>query len=212
MEEFLASVEIRWFANGKIPGLLKDWFIASPVATGPDQRTDKYLIFPHSTQTGTKIREGRLEIKSRVARLGALEAHGRDWGNLESWEKWSSVIFNLPSPEPLGISGNRNWVEVEKKRWLKLFGWENNKLQWRDSFSISSSGGHFEMAEIKLSNQEYHSFNLEAWGDQPQVLIGACFKEVTAKLISNQNIWEAFVQTASSLNAKSYPQWLKENC
>jgi len=164
MEDFLGTVEIRWFANGKIPGVLKDWFIATPVTLGPEQRTDSYLVFPQSTQIGTKIREGRLEIKSRVARLGALEARGRDWGNLESWEKWSSAIFNLQSSERSGISGNRNWVEVEKKRWLKLFGWENNKLQSRDSLGISSSGCQFEMAEIKLSNQEYHSFNLEGLG------------------------------------------------
>ena len=212
MEDFLATVEIRWFANGKIPEVLKDWFIASPATIGPEQRTDSYLVFPESTQTGTKIREGRLEIKSRVARLGALKARGRVWGYLENWEKWSSVIFNLQSSESSGISGNQNWVEVEKKRWLKLFGWENNKLKSRGSFGISSSGCQFEMAEIKLSNQEYHSFNLEAWGDQPQALINACFKEVTAKLISNEKLWKAFVQTASSLNAKSYPQWLKENC
>ncbi len=151
MEEFLVSVEIRWFANGKIPGLLKDWFMASSAIKGPDQRTDKYLMFPHSTQTGTKIREGRLEIKSKVADLGAFEAHGRDWGNLESWEKWSLGILNLPTPESIAISGNRNWVEVEKKRWLKLFVWENKKLQWRDSFSISSSGCIIKAGSIKTA-------------------------------------------------------------
>jgi len=37
------------------------------------------------------------------------------------------------------------------------------------------------------------------------------FKDVTAKLVSNKKLWEAFVQSASSSNAKSYPQWVKRN-
>lgn len=106
----IGSTEARWFFEGDLPPSVSAWFERLGGAAPLEERTDHYMIPPADGSIGTKLRDGRLEIKRRV------ESHGLEHlpHSVAAIESWNKVMFELsaaPAADDLA-----DWLAVRKAR------------------------------------------------------------------------------------------------
>jgi hypothetical protein len=72
-DNILVFREVRWFLTGPVSSQARTWFDGLPGENVKQSypRQDIYLVIPNRDDLGLKVREGRLEIKTR-------EGQGRD--------------------------------------------------------------------------------------------------------------------------------------
>lgn len=116
----LESVEVRWFGRGEPPPALTDWFTRAVLhAEQQPVRVDHYLRGSGSDALGIKLREGRLEIKRRVASAGLRELAAGCAGYVETWRKWAFLL--APEAQAFESPESGSWASVTKSRHIGRF-------------------------------------------------------------------------------------------
>jgi hypothetical protein len=85
----LITCEMRWLLEGPLPDEALRWFQRGREAEAPTWREDRYLVLPGVADLGIKQRAGKLEIKGRLAALGAHAVAPEVEGLAERWCKWT---------------------------------------------------------------------------------------------------------------------------
>lgn len=163
------TVEVRWFYRGKIPGEVWDWFQgAGEAVKAQPSRVDAYLRLPGNERLGIKVREGRLEIKQREEVYGVHRFQEMVEGVVEGWRKWGFPMGD----RPVWLTEDEAvWIEVRKKRWMRVYTLEDEivrEIAW-DSFPVIGCG--WEVAEVGLveMEEEWWSLGFEAFGDEEKL-------------------------------------------
>jgi hypothetical protein len=155
---------------------------------------------------GIKWREGRLEIKGRVADLGCLRLAPGIEGRCERWLKWSYAGNALERGVPLPFrKGAAGIVTVEKRRMKRCLRFDPG----RDPVEVGPDeprlrGIDVELARIRLERpaaRTHWSLAFEAFPDAPDVAVA-----LTAVVPAFLDRCPALPLAAA--DSMSYPQWL----
>jgi hypothetical protein len=161
------SLEIRWFSENPIPATER-WFEKYDlISAAQDIRTDYYLIPALSKGMGIKLREGKIEIKSRLAKSIAKDILPNVSGLEERYQKWSFPINESTEEFQKLISDSTNWLPVIKeRRALILDDSDNSDIQNRIHApgTILQAGCQFEYTRIFISNKTFFTIGLECFG------------------------------------------------
>lgn len=163
------SAEIRWFVAGALTPEVHDWFCQGQTLE-PEERTDRYLVFPGCESVGVKIRDGGatgkdpFEIKALKGAAETLQLPNSISGRTECWVKWSN---SMPSDqawlqalraEPAG------WLAVAKKRWVRKFTVTGDGATEVPSEQRPAEGCNVELTELEVGVERWWSFAFEAFG------------------------------------------------
>lgn len=137
--EALETLEVRWFAHGRIPDSAVEWFEGVSPSIEIEERIDTYLVTGR-VDLGVKRRDaGPLEVKER-RRIGSRIAVGdRLEAQVEEWHKHTSVR-----------------TATETDRWVKIA-----KTVRTYPFRTNTSGGHTAGCDIELAAVE--AGGVKAW-------------------------------------------------
>jgi hypothetical protein len=206
----LASHEVRWFfeegagSNGSpVP---KSSGVGMPVGEDRiDGEPDVYLLVPGSDDMGIKWREGKLQIKGRVASVGTQVFCERRQGKIERWVKWS--YSDMPAAYKRGfVAGKETGLvtaSVGKTRAVRKVRLDTltGKAQEVDAQTFVDRGVGFELTNLKVAGKAYCSLAFEAFPDDSAM--DAAFTQAV----------ESFLGGLKELNltaacSQSYPAWL----
>ncbi len=200
-----ATTEIRWFRAGLVVPSVRKWFESCPgqIADQPP-RTDYYLVLGGTRSLGIKMREGRLEIKSRQQELGRASLGERVSGMLEEWLKWSFELLD-PRSDPSSITQpDSNWIGVHKTRRLRRYGRSDD-----ESFSpvpvdtFPPQGCDVELSMVRIHDQVWWTLAFESFGppaDRQQFLM-----DLASQLFEKDPTLEL-----AALDSFGYPRWLAQ--
>lgn len=210
------SVETRWFFAGESRRHpeLRHWFEScKPFAASVDVskpewkgRTggepDVYLLMPGCTDMGVKWREGTLQIKGRVADLGARPFDSRHRGRVQRWIKWTypevpAAYRSLFDKD--GGSGLET-ASVHKIRALRMISLDSGIPTEVAPGSVLEQGVGFEMTDLEWRGERFSSIAFEAFPDDSAAIAG--FDTVVAGCL--QELRQTLLADASL----SYPEWL----
>jgi hypothetical protein len=199
----LATAEIRWFLAGDPSADVRDWYAAAcPAAIRPARRVDRYLALPSVESLGIKLREGRLELKRRVATLGRATLAGAVRGRLERWEKWSLPAPALGSDEAeLLLESSASWLPVEKRRALCAFVSDSDRTARATRTMPTDRGCGVELVRLVISGAPWWSLGLESFGPEDTLEKDL---EATARTIFGIDPPPLFTEERSF----GYPRWL----
>lgn len=189
----LQTVEIRWFFP-ELP-LIEDRHFETQDEL--QQRIDWYLM-PCNPKCGTKIREGMLQTKLKIAEIGH-RSFGSLTGTVEAYKKWS-LKFDQAEPPSISEMQAVSWLPVSKRRKLQRF--EVRGGQVTTSPVRPQNGCEFEMTELIVNNATYWTVGFEAVGD-PNAL-EANVRAVAAEVVRRGGLLMDFTSDRSC----GYAQWL----
>jgi hypothetical protein len=214
----LASHEVRWFFEGGVDQHLplQQWF--ETTVPRPDglprpewkgrlgDEPDIYLLIPGSTDLGIKWREGELQIKGRVAALGAQLFAGRHQGAVERWIKWSyrdlpdawRRLFATPAENGLIAVPVRKIRALRKLR-LDLFTGTANEVA---PDTLIDRGMALELTDLELNGSRYCSLAFEAFPDDSGMHLA--FARTVSRFL--HTLRDTELEADQSL---SYPAWLE---
>ena len=159
---FYPTVEARWFQQGTIPATVLAWFQRGRMEPRPEpSRVDHYLRQTGGGSMGIKLREGRLEIKERVAQYGETQLSARAAGFVEAWDKWSFPLSSTLDDPQLASS----WIEVRKTRQVYTLQISEGAASPLDEFMFLTAGCNLELAQIEVRGEAWWSLGLEAFGE-----------------------------------------------
>ena len=114
--------EMRWFRPGAMPEAARAWYASLP---GDNIRTafprqDIFLVVPERSDLGLKVREGRMEIKTREKPGNHYKLlAGRMEGLTEDWKKYTwnylDQIGEISAPFEKGIRSRIVKSRVQRK-------------------------------------------------------------------------------------------------
>lgn len=210
------SGEVRWFLQDGPRTEVERWFSACDTAVTEQERTDSYVILPHCTTAGVKIREGNVEVKAQTRPAAFVEFTDRVSGYEDAWVKWSR-----PASDPRNFLAQatipERWAHVRKARTLRLLSLEKEAPE-----EIAPGSRHLHAgcqaeqtdlrvvitdAETEPSAQDWQraerwwSLSLEAFG--PPEHVGELLCRAAAHWFGR-----GFPATLSAANSMSYPKWL----
>jgi hypothetical protein len=188
------TVEMRWFFPTE-PFPVSELF---NVSVRPVGRTDWYA-YPCNERCGIKTRQGQLETKLLVQRLGRRD-FGDVVGTLEEWAKWS-VPFpqdDVPADRILASTG---WVAVEKVRHLRRFEVVGGSV--REVDQRPENGCELEWTALRVAGQMWWTVGLEAVG--PHDELEANLRLTAARVLAGKFSPSPFEEKRSF----AYPKWLK---
>jgi hypothetical protein len=199
----LVTCEMRWLLEGPLPDAALRWFERGPQPAAAPPREDHYLVLPGVTDMGIKQREGRLEIKGRIAVLGSHAIAQGIEGSAERWGKWS-----YDAASPIGerfaacLCGGASIV-VGKARVQRHFllqpGGQPQPSAKRD---LTRRGFSLELTRIRLASRrgEHWSLGIEAAPDDATL---------SADLLhALGDVLEGFPLPLPRARSISYPEWL----
>jgi len=196
------SAEIRWFSLEK--DFFWDTFLkleTNGEGYSETPRTDYYLYAP-LTATGVKVRQGKHEIKVKIApnEIFTINAHKL---NVEYWTKWSTrEVDNILNTLPENMLNE--WIAVDKKRWKKQFViLKDGTVQPHNGLSSIYDGASAEFTKIYLPKLDitYYTFAMESFN-----------KEHTNKYNLNQalSFFDIDYALFQRYSCASYPQFLAD--
>src|SRR5579862_9351235 len=196
----LPSVEVRWFISGPLPEKLRIWFEQGMLVEADKKtRTDHYLFLPRIASVGVKLREGKLEVKRRVADFGIAPISSRATGRLGFWRKWSFTI----SDEGGEKAPDRHWLSIEKRRLLRKYVLDDS------GFRSVNPGGIFEdfgctveLTRLKVRDVDWWSFGFEAFGPDENRL------RETLEQVATNCLDGLDHPSLSGENSYDYPEWI----
>jgi hypothetical protein len=190
----LITCEMRWLLDGPLPEEALRWFQSGPAAA-PAWREDRYLLLPGVADMGIKEREGRLEIKGRLAALGTHAIAPEIEGRAERWCKWTygaAVAESFQRHRAIVVGKGR----VQKHFLLEPGGLAQATAQ-RD---LARRGFSLELTRIRLGGGEHWSLGVEAVPDDPGLLADL--------LRALGDILQGFPVPLPRARSQSYPRWL----
>ncbi len=200
----LYSVEARWFFAGRLPPALLDWLAAGRPLMAEAERVDHYLLLPAAETLGVKLRQGRLEIKRRIA--APRPFHRRHIaGRREQWSKWSFALESAAVPAASG------WVAVVKRRRTQRWAVTQGRFTVMPLASaLPVAGCNLEWTEVQLpahpTEPLWFTLGLEAYGAPEET--GGLFQSGLGQLVA---AGPPPGLTLSLQAAASYPAWLSRN-
>jgi len=168
------TAEVRWFFQGAIPRDVDDWLHrrAGEVARQPP-RVDHYLRLPGTDGLNVKTREGRIEIKQRVAPTNVVRFHQRVIGVVERWRKWSFELAEPGRARPRSLQPVSSWIAVRKERRLRTYRVRNGEdVVARPAQEPPAQGCELELTEVHVADQAWWTLAFEAFGDEPTLADG----------------------------------------
>jgi hypothetical protein len=197
----LITCEMRWVLDGALPEEVERWFHGDREPAPPTWREDRYLILPGAADMGIKERQGRLEIKGRLAKLGSHAIAPGIEGGAERWCKWSYGAAGAP---PFGGLQGQETVALGKGRAQQHFllqpGGRAQEVAQRDA--LQQRGFSLEITRIRLSGADHWSLGIEAAPDDNALLDDL----LPALAIGLQG----FPLPLPPARSRSYPSWLLE--
>ena len=178
--------EIRWFTP-KENKSISQWFNNRGLFFSEvEKRTDMYLVIPGNEEVNIKLREGNIEIKTRTGKPESSHLIPGMEMLVEKWVKWSFTTRKDDELSQKIIENKYNWLAVDKTRLGVILGQDD---QYSEKFyDIGKSlpdGCQIEYTRIKVKNQQWFSFNLEFFGENPPVLKSDTLIEITGKVPLN---------------------------
>jgi len=158
MSDTFKTAEIRWFIVGFIPEKIKKRLDLRIFKNQPE-REDIYLKTDDGKNTGVKIREERLEIKTLLSMTGKHISYKKISGEIGLWIKIGSL---LKKESQSLFKGNE--IRVRKKRSILGLQYKKSKIiPYHYDLINLASGCMIEVSEIKIMKNNYWSINLECW-------------------------------------------------
>ena len=196
----LITCEMRWILDGALPAEVERWFHRDGAPAAPAWREDRYLILPGAADMGIKERQGRLEIKGRLAELGSYALAPGIEGAAERWCKWS---YDGAVAARLRALQDQDAVVVGKRRAQRHFlltpGGAAEEAAQRD---LARRGFSVELTEIRLAGHDHWSLGIEAAPDD-DALLG----DLLAALAG---LVQGFPRPLPRARSRSYPKWLSD--
>jgi hypothetical protein len=198
------TTEVRWFyqlsGSPAVPEFVWQWFRNLPGdLDAQEERVDHYLRLPEPAALGIKLREGRLEVKCRLAQLGQVVLGSQAAGQIEVWGKWV-----LAEPEQVGASFHQpdlSWRAVIKQRWLRCY-----QPDHEPSFAIpppeAELGCDLELAQVHLGDSFWWSLALEAYGRSPVA------RQTFLLQVATRILGAGRPPGLDPVASMSYPRWL----
>ncbi len=214
-----ASVETRWFFAGPAQRHpeLRHWFETCRPFTGsadpgkPEWKgraggePDVYLLMPGCDDMGIKWREGTLQVKGRVADLGARRFGSRHLGRVQRWVKWTYA--EVPAAYRALFNGTGDTeietASVHKTRALRMISLDSGAPAEVMPGTVLDRGVGVEMTDLELRGERYCSVAFEAFPDDGAAVAG--FDTVVTGFL------EALGQSLPVDASLSYPEWLARN-
>lgn len=196
------SMELRWFLAGAVPAAVQQWFSQGEIAPQTEaRRTDHYLHLPACEDVGIKQRQGRMEIKRRLAERSVQTFAKGIAGRIEQWVKWSFVLDEQQLPDLTKPTGS--WVSVEKVRQLKKFAiTPDGTITASDASDRIAQGCNFELTTLVLDEKEWWSLGFEAFGELATV-------ETNLTLTLKQVLSDPDFPLLQAEDSFAYPHWLR---
>lgn len=202
----LFSAEIRWFYFGELPQSTVDWFCYDDRVSEPEERTDRYLIFPGCESVGMKIRmykdKHHIEIKALRGASEILQFPNRVAGRTDCWVKWSYGETPALALVQALQEESTDCIDVGKKRWLRKFSLDHGQSEPVAAATRLNEGCNVELTKLHVRDRSGWSLAFEAFGPETQV---------------RQHLWTVAthfltqcppVDQCSTVNSCSYPAWL----
>ncbi|HEX9005077.1 MAG TPA: hypothetical protein VGB07_34525 [Blastocatellia bacterium] len=201
------SAEIRWFVAGALTPEVHDWFCQGQTLE-PEERTDRYLVFPGCESVGVKIRDGGatgkdpFEIKALKGASETIQLPNSVSGRTDCWVKWSNshpanqAWLEALRAEPAG------WLAVAKKRWVRKFALNQNVIEEVPNQQRPAEGCNVELTALEADGQAWWSFAFEAFGE-PDGVRGN-LRSIAIRFLSSQAPLTRFTVA----NSGSYAVWL----
>lgn len=210
------SIETRWFFEGDSSSHpeLRNWFEScAPFRRAADVRApewtgracgepDVYLRMPGCTDMGIKWREGTLQIKGRVADLGARSFGARHAGKVQRWIKWTYPDVPAAYRALFDTDGDHGLetAAVHKTRALRMISLDSAEPEEVVRDSALERGVGCEMTDIEFHGERYCSVAFEAFpGDAASA---AGFDAAVTGFLGELGI------PLSAGISLSYPDWL----
>ncbi|MBE9492068.1 MAG: hypothetical protein IMY70_04225 [Bacteroidetes bacterium] len=198
----ITSAEIRWFIKGKIPPTIFDWFIGlNDNYINQAERIDYYLLLQSDDSLGIKLREGRVEIKQRTNQIGNITPGENVAGIAEKWRKWSFELNEANQILSDELIKNE-WCSVSKTRILVNYGISQDNIVAQKEEVIYKNGCLTEITSLKINNENWWTFGLEAYGEENRLLDNLV-------LISHLILNDKSTIQLTLHDSLSYPGWLK---
>ncbi len=169
------TLELRWFFEGSVPADVDEWFSQDPrlgeslSQRDGRERTDLYLVPEGTDAVGVKLRDGRLEIKLRVAAENFVGVDGDLTGRAEMWKKWEwdysdslkEQVFLAFADQELG--GLRR--QVYKNRRRRKFAVSNDgEVVPKPDTTHVQVGCLLELTKVIAGEKESWSLAFDAFG------------------------------------------------
>ncbi|MDQ3290568.1 MAG: hypothetical protein M3Q05_04690 [Bacteroidota bacterium] len=208
------SAEIRWFFKSLTEvSVIENWFKAQQKYFSEQwDRTDIYLWQPDLEKHSVKIREGKVEVKVLSKDRGVVIIDPANSGISNNWVKYSFELketdtennallkqFSQPTDKP----DKSIWVRVDKERLLVKYALHapNDSLSLIPENEWPDEGCGVELTRIKINQQEYYTFGLEAFSKTQ------C-EEMNLEKVLSQLIPEININGLHYLQSHSYPSFL----
>jgi hypothetical protein len=186
--DVLETLEVRWFARGKLPTEVFGWFQAVVPDLEIEERVDSYLLTGRP-DLGVKRRDqGPLEVKERIRVGRRVSVGGRLEASVEVWRK----SIQLAPPEVEG-----RWIEVVKNVW-------NHPL--RITVGGLTAACDIELAAVEVAAIGAWTLAFEASGP-PEERLAAL--RSAAELFRDGAALPSGIASALEVEA-GYPAWLIE--
>ncbi len=195
------SMELRWFLVGAVPAAVQQWFSQGAIVPKAEGcREDQYLSLPAYDEVGIKQRQGKMEVKRRLADRGVQTLGQGISGRIEQWVKWSFVLQDQALPDLTKPTGS--WVTVEKTRQLRKYEvTQNGAVNAVDAYVPVAQGCNLELTSLVLYDKVWWSLGFEAFGDLATVEASLA---LTIKHVLADNQFP-LLQAEDSF---AYPHWL----
>lgn len=193
---------MRWFTRLPDEHIL-NWFSGKGcVFERVEARTDHYLLDMADHSIGIKLREGMIEIKSRLQEGEVFRLGNTVEGRLEDWIKWSfdlAVDHNLVDSIVKLSRYTENWLPIEKQRMGLKIVKKGEALEFHDIGTYLDQGCQIEYTRVILSGEVWYTFAVEWFGDAyfrlPPDLLDAIFGKMEYRIEQSKGYTE-FIHTS----------------
>ena len=219
-----STLEVRWFLSGPLAGsgsAVEAWFRSRPrygdhaapaplawAPAPPAWRQDSYLLLPGADDMGIKGREGRLEIKGRVAGLGHRVFAPAVEGMCERWVKRTYAGAPVERRfRGLFCDGVANGVvTVEKRRLQRHLRLDRSGVVEVGLEDPRARGVDVELAQIRIAGSPGAQFGLHwslAFEGFPGDQVSRIFEQVVGRFLEG-----CPALPFAAERSMSYPRWL----
>jgi hypothetical protein len=198
------TLEVRWFLQGRIPEAIdqfKQYFHQGTIVSPVEEREDWYLQLPQNDDLGIKLREGKVEIKKRVADRGMYQFAEQVAGRVEEWMKWS-FASEVENQIFLEQNFKQEWIAVKKSRQQKTYHILDQKItEVIDPTCPTEQGCNLEIATLEMQKQTWFSLGFETFGERDR--LQETFEQIVHHVLENSQF-----PPLQAEHSFSYPGWL----